>query len=756
MRFLVPLRVAFFSRTAHLFFVAALFMFVFQMEARLISYAYLFHEGILLVESILLGGGLFLLAHQLPFWRRCGEQLSDFLPVALFSTLALQLFVFFAFNHFYLDVLALALLFGLFFVAIARFIDLPAGRFYGTELLGSAAGVALYTLAVSHLLEEIILILLACVLLGYVAVSVRTMRAHITFAPVLVFSAAALLTIGMYAVFTSAPLSALIQCNERGTSYTYKAACLDDSTGLKPVASFSHLVGRTDVYEREGAYGNLFLEAKNAGYRVSSAHREDERGEEWFDLLEHRIPPVDYKPESRVLSVGAGAGSYVQAFEAYVENPHITAIEIDRTVEDMYESGQFAAYLPERGSYELRYDEGRRYITLGDRKYDVITVAIEGINSTRPEYVDERSSLLYTKEALAGYVAHLADDGYLVLENYYPDGPYGDAMAVKFLNTFAEAVGDREVLQDHLMLYTWRFHPSPSAQRFIAGVYSKDGFTDADYAVFGNWLTRLQEFEGQNGVVNPHVITPLHIPDNPVIPAVTYTSFFSDIERAAISAAYDTTPVTDERPFRHKVTTLPFPPSSYAFFGLFTALFLVVLGRVTEAQTVPARPLALAALFGIATFGLQYLLFYKTAAFLHTSLIFFSVFLIIPLFFSGLGGFLSTRLSTRQLTLATVLAALAAVLISALNVFAQPLLLVFTLIAILFVYAGFLFPLLIHPYTDPRTRSILYAVNLFAGGLAFLLLTTLHATLGWTPTFVLAVVAVGGGVVIAYRYAQRT
>jgi len=735
--------------TANLFFVATLFMLLFQVEARLVSYVYTFHDGVILIESILLGGGLFLLARNDVFWRRFVDAmlLAWCLPLMIAGAFFTHLLIFFYAESFVLTLLSLAVLFGLLFVAIAQYINLAAHRFYGTELLGSAMGVALYVLGVTFMLDEALLILLGCALMFWAlgaAWNVRTRPVLALSMTVIVLFAAALLPLSQTA------LPQLIHCD------TYKAPCGDDVGGGAPDGSLSHLKGRTDLYLATGQGGVRTLTARNAGLHSGTTVHVDDIGGLLANPFDAEVPAFDYRPESKALVLGAATGANIQSLQMYTERPDISAVEIDRTVEDIYADERFVEYLPDAGSYRWEYGEARSYIERAGEQYDIVVAGVETVNTDRGAYVDESSSLVYSREALATYRTHIAPEGYLLLVQYAPASEAGKAMTVKLLETLSAALElPQSELSQRVLVYSSAFSQSPGSQRFVTVAYKEGTYTTEDMRVFEKWMDAVTSFE-RYGTTNPHLITPLHIPTNPVIPAVTYTPFFSDIERTAIAAAYDTSPVTDERPFRHKVTTLPFPPSSYAFFGLFTALFLMVLGRVTETQVVPARPLALAAAFGVATFGLQYLLFYKTAAFLHTSLIFFSVFLIIPLFFSALGGFLSTRLSARHLTLATILAALAAILLATLDIFAQPFLLIFLLIALLFVYAGFLFPLLIHPHADPRTRSILYAVNLFAGGLAFLLLTTLHATLGWTPTFVLTAVVVGGGVVIVDRYAPRT
>lgn len=720
-------------------------MFLFQLEARLFSYVYTFHQGIILIESILLGAGIFLVLN-LGLSKRQRQFLTQHTPVFILLAFFIQIFLFFHYHIFFIDLLALSLLFGFIFLQITRFISLPAHHFYGTELFGSFVGVALYIVGVSYLLEEKLLLIAAVALLLYTLATIKKTKYFLSLFVV------AVVFFGMFSVsLFQRDLVSLIQCST--VTASYKASCLDDLFTIKPVASFTHLKGRTDVYFKELGDDRVVVTMRSGGYYVAEATHRDNLAQDPIVFAEPRIPLLDYKAESRVLDIGVSIGGSVQAFQKYIENPVITGVDIDRTIEQIYRDERFEPYVADTNTYTSLFIDGRRFIEQSEEQYDVIDAAVDVVNSTLGQYVDERSSLLYTTRALRKYREHLSPGGYLILEQYYPKAEYGDAMVVKMLNTlFAAQDRSKEEFRGNILMYTWSFGSNPSAQRFAITVYKNSAFSNDDFRKFAAWHAAMNNFS-VSAMQNPDAITLLHVPKNSVIPAQTYTPFFSDDVLKPIREQYNTSVITDDKPFRHLITTLPFPTFFYVLFLGFLALFLILIGKSIEKikSVVPTDLLALSALFGIATFGLQYLLFYKTAAFLDTNLIFFSVFLVIPLFFSSIGGYFSVFLSRRYLiVLATFFVFIAGVL-AAIDVFTSTALFVFTAIALLFFFSGFLFPMLIHPVISKDTRSMIYAVNIFAGGFAYLVMITLHATIGWVATFAIVILTVIGGVLVMVR-----
>lgn len=709
-------------------------MFLFQLQSRLFAYVYLFHEGLLLIQAMLLGGGLLLLLQEiLP--QKHNRFLDTHSPFLIVFFFLLQQFVFYYYNSFIIDFITLSILFAIIFREITNLLAMKSNVFYALELLGSFVAVAVYALLVQRYLEEPLLALAAGILVIYAFAYTPLIKFKMV-----LLGLALLLVVSFAAVLKETPIPLLLKCSPGGTAYGYKAACLNDAAGIQPTQSFSSLKGRSDMYIRADGHDLTFLEVKNNGYRVSAANQEQYRNEEWFDLLEMRIPKLAYQPQSSVLSIGAGAGSYVQALHEYIDDAQIKAVEIDGTVDQMYDSGLFTDFLPPRDSYQFVYEEGRRYLTLNDTKYDVITVAIEGINSTLSRYTDERTGLLYTEEALALYLSRLNPGGYLTLEQYYPQAGGGPEMAVKFLRTLQAASGaSKEEFANNLYVYSWAFHNQPDAQRFISTAYKPDGFTQADINIIRDWIDRLQNTD-LGGGLNPHDVTIVHEPDT-APEAVTFAAYFDQQKRDEIAANSNTAVISDEKPFRHLVTTLPLPPYSYTVFAFMAAIIVMALHAVMRRdESVRLSKVLLSVWLGLVTFGLQYLLFYKTAAFLEVNLIFFSIFLLLPLAFGAVGGYLSTLLPRKYDWWLSLLLLIVAYVLATVDVFAQTKSFVLLLVALVFVFAGILFPRLLAKADSPKEKRVIYAINLVAGGFALMCMITLHATIGWTPAFIIVII----------------
>jgi len=233
----------------------------------------------------------------------------------------------------------------------------------------------------------------------------------------------------------------------------------------------------------------------------------------------------------------------------------------------------------------------------------------------------------------------------------------------------------------------------------------------------------------------------LHVPSDFQFIHKTFKPFFDEDLRNELIRKYNLAITTDNKPFRHLITMLPFPVAYYLFYIFLFVTFLIIIffsrHKITAGK---GKMMFLSGIFGCATFSLQYLLFYKTAAFINMNLIHFSVFLIIPLFFSSVGGHISLLLTEKELKVITFALVIVGIILSMVNVFQSSWMLIFSLIAVVFVYSGFLFPLVLNTSSSTLERSMMYAINMFCGGLAYLIIISLHALLGWMISFWIIIV----------------
>jgi len=716
-----------------LFVVSAIFMFLFQLESRLISYIYLFPQSVVLIESILMGSGIFLVISIL-IKEKVKAVVHSYLNLGIVIAFIIQIYLMFRVNVFLVDLIALSILFGLVFLNITRYIGLAPNRFYAVEVFGSLIGILLYIAMVSYLLEETILVIFAAFLLAYALISEARIEKRSYFR----MSVLAFLLIPILASFiiiSNNDLVSLVKCNP--SIEPFKAVCLDDRQEvLKPIKSFTALNGRSDLYFQGYGSGITKIIIRNSGFVVGASMSNEGLKNVKYLIDEPRIPKLAYRNHSKILVIGSSIGGTVQAFQKYVNDPDIQALEIDKTVPKIYQDRQFSRYLPSINSYSLKFTEGRRFIELADEKFDVISVAIDAINSVEGNYVDESTSIIVTKEAMKSYISHLNDGGFLILEQYYPrKADFGNPMAVKFLETlFSAQEQGEEQFKEKLILYTWAFTPSANSQRFVSIVYKKGNYSDEDFNNFLNWHNFVKEYSFWN-FLNPTDTHLLHAP-NPVDgKLIVYEPFFDKQTKENLSMKYDLAPISDEKPFRHKIMDLLLPKSAYFLYGALAMAFTALLFLRRKPVRLDINLCALSALVGIGTFGLQYLLFYRTAAFLHTNLIYFSAFLAIPLVFSAIGGYFSLLLSKRKTIILLLGFVLASILIGTIDIFRSELYFIFLLIGFIFVFSGVLFPMLLDKAGSIEARTILYAINIFAGGLSFLILITLHGIIGWSLSF---------------------
>lgn len=731
------------SEHVHLLFLSFVFMATFQLLMRLVSYVYLFHQGILLASSVLVGGAFGLLLYR-SVSERYITLFTQWLPACLAASFFITAFLFFKQQAFLLTFVSFSFLFALLFVAIARLLTIRPHMFYALDLFGSFLGAGAIVIVSIFFLEEWVLVGVSVLYVIYALVTIPRNTWGYT---VGVIALASLLYTLPQVI--SKDLVTLITCAE--TTYSYKAVCLDDgvtASGVVERHSLPDVKGRSEVYITDGEFPRKMTVRNSGLYAGTTIHEEDFKTFE-YSFFDTEVPALAYSPGSTVVNLGASTGANVQSFNAYITKPRIVGIDIDRTVQRLVSSGLYEPFLPDE-NYTFAFGEARAFLEAATTSFDVIAAQVESVNSSLDIYVDESTSLVYTKEAFQTYLSKLNSEGYLLLQQYAPVGEPGDAMTLKLLGTL-EAAGAEDLFENRVLMYRAGFSRDPEAQSFVIVVYRPQGFTREDATVFLSWYESMTTFV-LDDTLNPHALTLVHTPE--IFADVglheTYRAYSDAIYRNELDAHYNTSIVTDNKPFRHLITNLPFPYVFYVWFLLLASILCVLLIYTNKRTSVDLKPTVLSLLLGVATFGLQYLLYYKTAVVMNTNLIFFSVFLLVPLLFGALGGLLTPYVTgvrwSCALTAFGVLALLAVYDVVDTRFEA------FSLAAMIFVLSGLFFPTLLRMVNDIRSRMVLYAANLAGGGFALILYITLHATIGWTYTWLMTSVGLIAAGLILYYY----
>lgn len=178
---------------------------------------------------------------------------------------------------------------------------------------------------------------------------------------------------------------------------------------------------RIEVWERQLADGTRYLEL-NANGILHQNMMPVGRGEPIYDFPYTIVTELrDGRGYDNVLIVGAGTGTDV-AYALAAGAAHVDAVEIDPVILDAgvlyhpsmpYQDGRVAAHA----------DDGRAFMQRTEREYDLIVFALPDSLASLSNFANIRlESFLFTRESFEQARDLLADDGVVVLYNYYRKG----------------------------------------------------------------------------------------------------------------------------------------------------------------------------------------------------------------------------------------------------------------------------------------------------------------------------------------------
>lgn len=391
------------------------------------------------------------------------------------------------------------------------------------------------------------------------------------------------------------------------------------------------------------------------------------------------------RPEGAAAVIGVGGGRDVLAALRSGHTP-VVGIELNRDIVDLHRRRlrDFSGIAAAPG-VELVSDEARAFLTRDSRSYSVITMSlIDTWAATGAGAYSLSENGLYTVEGWERITSRLADDGIFTVSRWYKRDAPGEtarmialAMEVLWRRGVSDPRAHLIVLQER-QIATLLLSPSP--------------FSDGD-------LDRMQREAVRLGV--NMLMTPRRLPAHPLLAELAQLPDRDGLWRWADAQLFDLTPPTDDRPFffsmlrpqvwlRGNVDTRGL---DHAFLGnlratqtlvyatlaasLLTALaILVPLGmRRRELYALPRRELfAAASYFGLIGLGFMFVeigLLSVVGVFLGHPTLSLAVVLGGIIAAAGLGSLLSERFAVEEGRAAWLYPLIPALLIAAV-IFATP------------------------------------------------------------------------------------
>ncbi|MEK6224685.1 MAG: hypothetical protein AABM40_00160 [Chloroflexota bacterium] len=224
--------------------------------------------------------------------------------------------------------------------------------------------------------------------------------------------------------------------------------------------------------------------------------------------------PYEVAPRSNVLVIGPGGGIDVMTALRHGARS-VTAVEVNRAVVSLMR-GPYAAYSGDLyfdPRVHLVEDEARSFVRRSAERYDlVVMTVVDSFAALSSGAYALTESYLYTEQAMADYLDHLAPGGTLAVGRWYRDPP------VEITRTFRIAVAGLSALG--------RSDPERHIAVLRYGNFGLLLIGDRAYAAAD--VARLQDFAARHG---------FEVAYDPLRPSAPFTA----------SAAES--PATDDRPF---------------------------------------------------------------------------------------------------------------------------------------------------------------------------------------------------------------
>jgi spermidine synthase len=177
----------------------------------------------------------------------------------------------------------------------------------------------------------------------------------------------------------------------------------------------------------------------------------------YLDQTTSALPYHLHKP-ANLLVIGSGTGADL-LLARYHQVESVDALELNPQLVELLNSDfkAFAGEIYDNPNTTVHIAEARDFLSQSDKKYDLIQIAlVDAASASSSGLYALNESYLYTREALALYLSHLAPDGYLAITRWIKLPPR-DTLKL-FLTAYQamESLGLNKLERRLLLIRNWQ------------------------------------------------------------------------------------------------------------------------------------------------------------------------------------------------------------------------------------------------------------------------------------------------------------
>jgi len=538
-----------------------------------------------------------------------------------------------------------------------------SNRIYFFDLLGGTFGVFISVILIPLLKTENALLL--CIgLLSIIGLFYKIKRFKKAIKTTFIFLLVGTQLLMVFNLIKhSMELEKITKCYD--DSYPYKIFCLwrHTSSDYQYILSKDNLVSRISVYKRITKDGKSTIFVNYDGYSEDRITGLDALS--WENDL--RIPFMFtenenecrlFEKDPHVLIVGTAAQGIVKPIKHLTRDYSlIKGVEINPGIVSIMENDFFE--YSGRAYEDISVDiiDARTFLKKTDDKYDLITL----LNTYKTKNIGSigEPDFLHTNDAIREYFNHLADDGFILLEERTIN-ERAQLATFRLINNFYTVLKEEgyENPQDHFFIYNWKSNNNESNNNWYTMIVIKKApLTEKDMNYFNTWLDYQYKRENVLKVISEY--TRLEYLPYQKLDTECANFINSDSKDNFFGSDIILNPNTDDRPYIFAVYKEESAVKKILYSTGILCLIIFIISLIFLGKTLKRKQylsglnfVAYFSLIGLGYFIIEIVLMKIYQNYMGSPTYSFIFILGALLFSSGVGSYVSKRYSNKQLAYA--------------------------------------------------------------------------------------------------------